>query len=350
MTSSSGHWVRLACYSLALLNQDRDSGRPGPPSSPPSNNGRSAADFLQSLRRFLLRAACAVAAVVLMPSAVFAADPPTESGESAAAESDDSCAELFGWMYWTHRDEGVYRACRDGSQVKLLVPIKSADGLAVDPAGGKLYFTTSVYPQLNGDKLWRANLDGSGAEELIQGLNFTGDLVLDREQRKLYVSSLADGKILRCNLDGAERQDWLSGVGNPDEMALDPERRQLYWVRSGKIQRANLDDPHVEDVVQVNAVMMGLALDLKDRRLFYATRDNGSIISLKLDGGGQQPLIKGRVALDGLAYDPLNRKLYWTETGKICQANDDGSQAETLVPDKTHQFSSLVILPPEETP
>ncbi len=34
------------------------------------------------------------------------------------AADEESAAELLGLMYWTHRDEGVYRACRDGSEAK----------------------------------------------------------------------------------------------------------------------------------------------------------------------------------------------------------------------------------------
>lgn len=133
--------------------------------------------------------------------------------------ADESAAEVFGVMYWTHRDEGVYRAARDGSEAKLLAAIKNADGIALDHKTQKLYFTVSGYPGPNADKLYRGNLDGSGLEEFVAGL---------------------------------------------------------------------------------------------------------------------------------LAFDPDNRKLYWTEKGKLCQANADGTQIETLISGKTGQYASLLILPPKE--
>ncbi|HET6883080.1 MAG TPA: hypothetical protein VFI31_23125, partial [Pirellulales bacterium] len=78
------------------------------------------------------------------------------------AWSGESPADLFGTMYWTHRDEGVYVAARDGSDVKLLVPGNFADGLAIDIPNGKLYWTISS--GLN--KIQKANLDGTDVEDV----------------------------------------------------------------------------------------------------------------------------------------------------------------------------------------
>ncbi len=339
----NGLWFKLAYYSLALRKDDAATGKPAAPET--SRRARPSRLFFPSRKRFLLASTCAMALLSAGASPASAADEASQ-----AAEADDSCVKLFGWMYWTHRDEGIYRACRDGSQVKLLVPMKNVDGLAVDEQGGKLYFTISTYPQLNSDKLLRANFDGSGVEELAQGLNFTGDVVLDAKQGKLYISSLADGKIIECNLDGSERKDWLTGLGNPDEMALDAEHRNLYWVRSGKVQRSNLDAPQVEDVAALNGPAMGLALDLENKRIYYALLSDGVIRRADLAGQQDEQIVSGRSGVDGLAYDPFSRKLYWTEEGKICQSNEDGSETETLVPDKTHRFASIAIFDPKESP
>ncbi len=127
----SGHWFKLAHYSL-LLRQDGDIEKRNAQHPPPSRR-RSA--VLRWKRPFLRGLACIVVLVGAGAALACAEEPPQ------ASEADDECVELFGLMYWSHRDEGVYRACRDGSQVKLLVPMKNVDGLAVDEAGGKLYWT-----------------------------------------------------------------------------------------------------------------------------------------------------------------------------------------------------------------
>ena len=59
-------------------------------------------------------------------------------------------------------------------------------------------------------------------------------------------------------------------------------------------------------------------------------------------------LAEGLKQPDGLACDPDNRKLYWTENGKLCQANADGTRTETLVSQKTGQYASILVLPPKE--
>lgn len=338
--SNSGHWLKLAYYSLALRQEDDSAGKLAA--------RQRARPALRPVARCEKKrigvSACLAALLACSAAPAQAADEPARAEETA-----DECVELFGLMYWTHRDEGIYRACRDGSHVKLLLPMKNVDGLAVDEAGGMLYFTVSAYPELHGDKLMQARLDGAGVKELAQGLNFTGDLAFDAKQRKLYISSVGDGKIMQCNLDGSERKDWLTGLGSCDELALDAENRKLYWAGNGKIQRASLDNVQIEDVAATNTRMMGLALELANKRLYYATLQDGTIRRIGLDGADDQAVVSGHPGVDGVAFDPYSRKLYWTEEGKICQANEDGSEIETLVSDKTHRFASIVILQPKET-
>jgi sugar lactone lactonase YvrE len=268
------------------------------------------------------------------------ADGPT------AAESS---ADLFGLMYWTDRTEGIYRAARDGSEMQLLLPMPNTDGLTVDDKEGKIYFTLSNSQQANGDKVMRANLDGSNPQELAT-LNFTGDLVLDpAEGGKVYVSSLGDDKIVRLNRDGTGLEDFIIGLDSPDEMAFDPVKRQLYWANGGKqrIERANLDGKGRETVIDLKgAVAFGLALDPIKREIYWLV-PQGTLSRAALDGSNEKALITGLTQPDGLAFDPDNRKLYWTENGKLSQANADGSQVELLVAGKTRQYGSVVILPPK---
>jgi sugar lactone lactonase YvrE len=268
---------------------------------------------------------------------------------AAAAEP---AGKSLGQMYWTHRGQGIFRAARDGSDVTLVVEMKNVDGLAVDAKGGKLYFTVSSPSGSNTDKLLRANLDGTEVTELASGLIFTGDVVFDPRSKKLYVSSLAGHKVLQFNADGTEMHDFVTGLITPDELALDVEGRFLYWSHSGSggpIQRAKLDDgSDLLDVVNSRVRRFGMAIAPGERQVYWVDVDRGDIVRTRLDGEGETRIVTGRMGLDGLALDPYNRKIYWTEAGKICQANLDGSGIEVLVPDKTEQYASLVILPPKE--
>jgi len=272
------------------------------------------------------------------------------SNFSNASGVDDSAGATLGWMYWTHRDEGVYRAARDGSEIELLVAMKNVDGLAADQEGGKLYFTVSNVPdQL--DTLHSADLDGGNVTQLAGGLNWTGDLVLDAEAGNLYFSSPGDNKIVEISVDGSQRRDLLPGLTSLDELAIDTKYGKIYWGSSeGRgIHRANLDGSSQELVLAAaGAVVFGLAIDFEREQLFWIDTAAGSIHRVGLDGKNDAQVVRGLQGADGLALDAQNRKLYWTETGKISQGNFDGTGVEVLVRGKTALYASLVVLPPQE--
>lgn len=258
----------------------------------------------------------------------------------------ESSGETIGWMYWTYRDEGVYRAARDGSDVKLLVAIKNVDGLAVDEKAGKLYFTVCNNP----DSVESADLDGGNRKRLADRLNWTGDLVLDAGAGKLYVSSLGDGKIIEMGVDGSQRRDLFTGLSMPDEMVLALSERKIHWASTGGdgLCRASLNGSRSETVFIPKATIFGLAIDESQRHIYWIDASNGAIHRVGFDGLNDMLVVRGLQDADGLALDADNRKIYWTEKGKISQANTDGSGVEVLISGKTSQFGSIVICPPKD--
>lgn len=259
----------------------------------------------------------------------------------------ESNADLLGTMYWTHRDEGIYRAARDGSEMKLLVPIKFADGLAIDTGRGKVFWAIGAGGR---DGIQCANLDGSVVQTLVHDLNHTGDLVLDADAGKLYVSVMGDRKITVVNTDGKEAKDLLTGLQSPDELALDLDKHVLYWTCSanGNIQRASLGDLKIQDVVATQSIVFGLAIDAVEHKLYWVDAGRNTINRASLDGSDRQQIVDGVTDADGLAIDRDNRKLYWTEHGNLSQSNLDGSGRETLITGKVSRWSSVVVLPPAE--
>ncbi|HWB08481.1 MAG TPA: DUF5050 domain-containing protein [Pirellulales bacterium] len=264
--------------------------------------------------------------------------------------ADDSAGATLGWVYWTHRDEGVYRAARDGSEIKLLVPMKNVDGLAVDQEGSKLYFTVSNVPD-KPDTVHSADLEGGNVMQLAGDLSWTGDLVLDARTGKLYVTNPGDDKIIEISVDGSQKRDLITGVQSPDELAIDTKHGKIYWgsTEGDGIHRADLDGSNQELVLAApGAVVFGLAIDVEGEQLFWIDMAAGSIHRVGLNGKNDAQVVSGLQGADGLALDAENRKLYWTETGKISQANFDGTGVEVLVSGKTALYASLVVLPPEE--
>ena len=108
-------------------------------------------------------------------------------------------------MYWLDEDrDKIQRANLDGSNIEDLVT--AADGLvdpesiALDVAGGKVYWTDKVQCNEDAGKIQRANLDGSNVETLITGLTCPEGIALDVARGKIYWVGVDMDTIQRANL------------------------------------------------------------------------------------------------------------------------------------------------------
>ena len=168
-------------------------------------------------------------------------------------------------LYWTDwGTDKIQRANLDGSGIEDLVVgggLDGPDGLALDVAGGKMYWTDA-----GANKIQRAGLDGSDVEDLVTGLGIPYGLALDVSGGKMYWTDRQASRIQRSDLDGANVEDLItSGLAFPGELVLDVQRGKMYWTNPGsdKIQRANLDGSQVEDLVTSGlGSPTGLAVDV----------------------------------------------------------------------------------------
>jgi len=138
-------------------------------------------------------------------------------------------------------------------------------GVAVDPAGGQIYWTDST-----DDKIQRADLDGNNIVDIIlTDLIFPLGIELDVDNGKIYWSDSLANEILRSDLNGANVET-LVVVGGaadfPRDIALDLINDKIYWAVNGpgnnKIQRANLDGSSFEDFVTGLGSPRGVAVDI----------------------------------------------------------------------------------------
>ncbi len=179
-----------------------------------------------------------------------------------------------GKMYWTGRTPSarmIRRANLDGSNIEDLVEMDPGNlwDIALDPAGGKMYFTA-----LNLGTIGRANLDGSSVEYLLLvGTGRPVGLALDIPAGKMYWSSSAstdDARLLRANLDGTVIETILTSndVHSMSDLALDLVAGKVYWtdnefVAPDTIRRANLDGSNIENLGTLAIDPEGIALDLR---------------------------------------------------------------------------------------
>jgi hypothetical protein len=248
-----------------------------------------------------------------------------------------------GHIYWTNmgipskNDGSIVRANLDGSNSIVIVPegrTFTPKQLQLDKANGRLYWCDR-----EGMRVMRANLDGSGLETLIEAGHTEADrrdvrnwcvgIALDIAGGKLYWTqkgpdNAGQGRIFRANLDippgqtPANREDievLFEDLPEPIDLDLDLPNRMIYWTdrgdppRGNTVSRAPMDPtPGVrrEPEIVFSHLMegIGLALDLKRRRMFI-TDFAGSVYSADLDGSNQKTLLFAQGNLTGIAYAEL---------------------------------------------
>ena len=243
------------------------------------------------------------------------------------------------WSEWDFPGGGaakIRRSNLDGSGVENLVTtgLGAPGGIALDVAGGKMYWT-----DWETDKIQRANLDGSGVEDLITGLSSPYAIALDVAGGKMYWTDAVADKIQRSNLDGSGVEDLITGLDAPGGIALDVAGGKMYWTDGGdadKIQRSNLDGSGVENLVTSGLdEPEGIALDVAGGKMYWA--DAGffdNIQRANLDGSGVEDLVTTGIGDPrSIALDVAGGKMYWTDAGayKIQRSNLDGSGVEDLI-------------------
>ena len=257
-------------------------------------------------------------------------------------------------IYWT--DQGtdkIQRMNLDGTSVEDLITIEIGilGGVALDVAGGKMYWTDWGFPS----GIRCANLDGSDVQTLVNIDDDPSGIALDVAESKVYwgvgtIGEDGQGKIQRANLDGTNVETLVSGlIKTPDYITLDLTGRKVYWSMAGyagdtnesQIQRANLDGTNVENVIPSLRFGLpgGVALAVGDGKIYWTNWGSPEGIQCaNLDGSNVQTLVNTDDNPWDIALDAAEGKLYWTlgpitvdGHGKIQRANLDGTNVETLV-------------------
>ena len=290
---------------------------------------------------------------------------PVDSGAAPAAVADAGGPHV-GRLFWLAIvGNQVLGSAEDGSGAHALASgqgISAPDGIAVDVAGGKMYWTNmgtlTDSPHTPAGSLQRANLDGSGIEVLLQPgavTNTPKQMQIDLVHRKIYWSDREGAKAWRANLDGSSPEVLLSGhsIQQLVGMALDVPKGQFYVtdryakfiLRAGFDMPAGQDAGNRSDVEQLvvesgSAMPIDLDLDLQHRTMYWTDRSLNTIQRAAMDlPAGQTAanrsdiatLVSGLSTPIGISLDLSAGKMYFTELGgQVFQANLDGSGKKTI--------------------
>jgi DNA-binding beta-propeller fold protein YncE len=295
---------------------------------------------------------------------------------SSAAKSKSSkvtTKATSGRLFVLDVSAGRVLSCKpDGSDLKTIVSEgrRLPDGIAVDVAGGHIYWTNMGNPVANDGSIERADLDGKNLKHIVPpGGTFTPkQLQLDKKNGKLYWCDREGMRVMRSNLDGSKIEtlvDTSEGEARPGKdlkkwcvgIALDVERGKVYWTQKGadkagqgRIFRSNLEIPEgqtpanrqdIEVLYNNLPEPIDLDLDLGNRIMYWTDRGDpprGNTVNRApmdaTNGNRPEPEIVFNHLMEGigLALDLDNGRMFVTDlAGSVYSANLDGSNKKPLL-------------------
>src|SRR6185503_16680148 len=105
---------------------------------------------------------------------------------------------------------------------------------------------------------------------------------------KIYFTDDLRQRVQRANLNGSGLETLLPGVDAPVGLDVDPVAGKFYFALQGSapgVQRANLDGTGLEPLITTGIQHpFGLALDLGAGKIFFVDDDLDAVFSASLDG------------------------------------------------------------------
>ena len=144
-----------------------------------------------------------------------------------------------GKIYWTnHKVRKIQRANLDGTNVEDLIELpKVPKGIALDVKEGKIYLTETHFNTGAGIIL-RLNLDGTEPQTVLKPatiflektrLSHPSGIAVDPYGGKIYWTDLNPGRIHRANLNGTNAEDIVTGTNAARFIALDLTQAIESW-------------------------------------------------------------------------------------------------------------------------
>ncbi|KAJ5220567.1 hypothetical protein N7468_009771 [Penicillium chermesinum] len=259
----------------------------------------------------------------------------------------------------------VLQISTDGQVQKVLVTGQALpDGLAVDSASKRMFWTNMGVPGKDDGSVMSANLDGSDIRTVVSPgtVNTPKQLTLDTKSQKVYFCDREGKRVLRCNYDGSEFEVLVAteNADSPDILkwcvgiAVAPSFGKFYWTQKGpskagqgRIFCANIQTPAGQSASSrddIRVVLNGLPepIDLEvdeEAHTLYWT-DRG-----ELPLGATEILSRNFNEAIGLKLDPVNNVIYTTDLGgSLYRCDRDGKHKVKLLSDENRALTGIALV------
>ncbi len=238
-------------------------------------------------------------------------------------------------IYWSNfGGDKIQRADLDGSNVKDIIFINEPEGIALDVKNNHIYYTNTANASPVNAKVFRADLNGLNPHTLISNLHVPRGIALDLVNEKIYFGQSGGGtdRIQRANLNGSRVETLLIAPNN--DIALHLRTGKMYWVDGRDVIKADLDGTDTEIVASEFDWPLGIAIDPLHGKIYITDARAGKILRMNLDGGEIEELVTNLNYTSGIALDLKEEKMYWAIWGnvnKIMRSNLDGTDVENIV-------------------
>jgi PKD repeat protein len=212
---------------------------------------------------------------------------------------DDVNDKIYFSDFDTYPNGNIWRMDKDGSNLKNIVSnIGDPYAIALDLAGGKVFWVD------DDSNVSKANLDGTNLE--IGFLSIAGAqwraISLDLENNKMYVYDVNAENLYQADLDGSNASIIIEGVYGY-AILVDTVNDKIYFddQNSDELKMANLDGSNIQTVNTNGSRIYGIQIDHEVNKLYWSGRDSGELYRADLDGSNLEILQTGIASPRGIA-------------------------------------------------
>lgn len=248
-------------------------------------------------------------------------------------------------IFWIDGKARVRSSNVDGSAVQDLFapPRRHIGPFAIEPSAAKIYWTDVLTGSVQS-----ANLDGSGWEILVSGLDWPKKIIVASD-RLYWVNDVRPPILKTSTLDGSDVREVISthSLAGILGLAFDSTRKRLYWTGpcsslGNYIWTANADGSELDSlyVTDESPCPGDLALDEATGQIYWAS--SGGFFLGKVNWDGTNP-VHGEWrswTLIHIDYDEVEDKLYWSSEEwppgsrrpivEVYRGKPDGTEVESL--------------------